>query len=208
MESNKEFAVKSDSFALYEAFKKDCEEIGWKWESGVLSPCLLNAFGKFFFSKTKFYNHGFLISQCTKIFNLGFQYSEALTYAKKIVEESKKKELTYDDVAKELFYNKNVFYTESTGGINSGYANPEDPNNSTTSLQLEKLLAINKMMNVAVYLNPKKEKTDWSIKINQEGNVAVNIGCSDVGQVRFASKELAQQAISILGEDVIRLALS
>lgn len=126
-------------------------------------------------------------------------------------QKAKNKKLTYEDVAKELFNNKVANYIESSGLVNNSKCTGSsitDPNNSTTSAQLEKLLAINKMMNVAVYLNPKKEEADWSIFIDRKGLIEVDNGFLNFGQTLFTSKESAQQAIEILGEDVVRLALS
>ncbi len=135
----------------------------------------------------------------------------------------KKKLLTYEDVAKELFKFGTSYYTVSTGKIiktinNCYYA---DPNTAASEKQLEKLLAINKLMNVAKYLNGDW-KPDWNNPCENKYYIYMVRGCvkidrlcispnssiSNHATVYFKSKELAQQAIDILGKDTICLALS
>lgn len=126
---------------------------------------------------------------------------------------AKKKKITYEDVAKELFDGNPVFCTTICGEITNCSADGRttDPNNSRTSHQLEKLLALNKLMNVAVYLNPKGEKADWVIAIETDKSkpeIKVFPTAHNYGQPFFTSMESARQAIEILSEDVVRLALS
>lgn len=133
-----------------------------------------------------------------------------------------KKELrNYEDVARNLFFNKNYYFLSERGLIEL-YTNNDnlyflDSNNSTSRKQLERLLAINKLINVAKCLNGDW-KPNWNnalklkyyLRLNMDENL-LEIGytrmfCSDI--VYFKSKELAQQAIDILGENNIRLVLS
>ena len=131
----------------------------------------------------------------------------------------KKKALTYDDVAKALFDGNGVNYITKFGDIEFAAEcesnHLSDPNNATTPEQLGRLLALNKLMNVATYLNT--EVLDW----NDENNLKVAIGYSHINKqlctyatssmqcshVYFNSKELALQAIDILGERVFKTAL-
>lgn len=130
------------------------------------------------------------------------------------------KKLTYEDVVKDLFsecytycldYKSNVI--ERFRGVS--YKDLSNGLNCTSKKQAEKLIAINKLMNVAKYLNGKAKtmpkdgrlyylllddgniKSDWIIPS------AINYGC-----VFFYSRELSQIAVDILGEDTIRTALS
>lgn len=130
-----------------------------------------------------------------------------------------KKTLTYEDVAKELFCDRSCYYIDEYAKINICVVGvtekvSKNPINCTSHKQAEKLLAINKLMNVAKYLNGDW-KPDWSLD-DREG--AYSIGCIDDTikvffshpinmDVYFKTKELAQQAIDILGEETIRLAL-
>lgn len=128
--------------------------------------------------------------------------------------------ITYNDVCKKLFENKKVFYTGSYGNINSTtnfdmascYG---DKNNATTYHQLECLLAKNMLANVAVYLND-----GW--KPNRDSHVFVITHYGDVNRaliveeyifgngenlIVFKTQKDALQAIEILGEETVKLAL-
>lgn len=133
----------------------------------------------------------------------------------------KDKQLTYKDVCKELFKNKKIFYTGSGGDIN--IVQPLDvmvdwicnKNNATTEHQLECILAKNKLVNVAKYLNdgwkPAVEDTAWYIISYGNNNIDIvndyfqHSSCSS--RIIFKTKEFAQQAMEILGEETIKLAL-
>ena len=82
--------------------------------------------------------------------------------------------------------------------------------------QLEKIIAIAKLMNVAKYLNGEDWKPDWDnedelkyfINKNRAGIYVSRNNCNNFSIVYFKTKEAAQQAIDISGEETIRLALS
>lgn len=126
-----------------------------------------------------------------------------------------KKQLTYEDVAKKLFTCKECFFPDTTGKIRYisnlgvGYA---QPNNCTSRKQAEKLLAINKLMNVAKYLNDGWEP-DWDNTSEYKYFINSNLGiCQNCMfpsgiNVYFKTENLAKQAIEILGEETIKLAL-
>lgn len=138
---------------------------------------------------------------------------EASAKQKQIV--LKDKQLTYEDVCKKLF-KKEHYFTDVNGIICHVEALVNEcPNNATTKHQLECILAKNKLANVARYLNG-----DWDyyhrshkfiIWINTNDNDRLEISNSDYltqrATVVFKSKELAQQAIEILGEETVKLAL-
>lgn len=70
-----------------------------------------------------------------------------------------KKNLTYEDVAEELFDDTSVFiasrgYVLFTSELNE----KEDKNNATSKEQLERLLALNQLLNIAEYYNKKSPK--------------------------------------------------
>lgn len=131
-----------------------------------------------------------------------------------------KKTLTYEDVASELFINKRLFFITSNSKIEKYKGASKiavlEGNNCTSYNQAQKLLAINKLMNVAKYLNDdwkpdwnnsKEEK--WFLKIDECNNVcAGDVEYTCLCNVFFKSFDFAKQAISILGEETIRLALS
>ena len=73
-----------------------------------------------------------------------------------------KKELTYKDIAEELF-SKNLFASDINGKIFciSSSGAKLDKNNTTNRKQLERLFALNQLLNIAEYYNkkyPKEEK--------------------------------------------------
>jgi len=93
----------------------------------------------------------------------------------------------------------------------------DDGNFSTTNSQLISILALNKLCNVAKYLNGDW-LPDWNddgvckvyIQINhQRDALSINMNSFiQPGHIYFKSEELAKQAIEILGEEEIRDALT
>ena len=130
----------------------------------------------------------------------------------------KKKQLTYEDVCKKLF-NKVHYYTNTGGEIEDWPGVNFCPNSASTQHQLKCILAKNKLANVARYLNGdwKPGKTDLGhfdayvlfCTPNKDyiGSVEIR-DCAYNSNVLFKSKELTQQAIEILGEETIKLALT
>lgn len=83
-----------------------------------------------------------------------------------------KKEPTYKDVTEELFSNP-CYFTSRYGEIvfTEGLTSKEDKNNATNKKQLERLLALNQLLNIAEYYNKKstKEKeTVYCINMHEE----------------------------------------
>lgn len=126
-----------------------------------------------------------------------------------------KKQISYEDVVKKLFENKDVWRLEYSG-INKFYKTPNWSycTNCTSEKQTKKLLAINQLMNVAKYLNakekPKENRVMYHIKDNR-GILTVDWTLPkefNYGEIFFNSYGLAEQAIDILGEETIKTALS
>ena len=129
----------------------------------------------------------------------------------------KDKQLTYEDVCKKLF-NGETYYTNTSGKICSSNITQyvTDPNNATTKHQLECILAKNKLANVAKYLNDEWEsnskKNNYGFFIFYNYNhkkfyFAESTDWVRYNNVLFKTQELAQQAIEILGEETVKLAL-
>lgn len=135
----------------------------------------------------------------------------------------KDKQLAYEDICKKLFKNKEFFFTNNTGVIQSSSPTHNEylanaANNSTSYHQLECILAKNMLANVAKYLN-----NGWKPSYTSEGHYDAWIlfttpdknyigtfkinNCSQNSNVIFKSFELAQQTIKILGEETVKLAL-
>lgn len=130
-----------------------------------------------------------------------------------------KQEISYEDVSKKLFFEKDIYYITTdadilqTQLININFC--KIPTNCSSEKQAQKLLAINKLMNTAKYLNG-----DWTPNWSNDSERKYYI-YSDKGKyltinytyscnyrlVYFKTYKLAEQAIKILGESVIKLAL-
>ena len=132
----------------------------------------------------------------------------------------KDKQLTYSDICRKLFLGYGWFFTDAEGGIHHTLGGDaySCANNSATKHQLECILAKNKLANVAKYLND-----GWKPSYTSDGHYDAwvlfttpnkdYIGCVKIvdcaynSNVLFKSFELAQQAIKILGEETVKLAL-
>lgn len=75
-----------------------------------------------------------------------------------------KKELTYEDIANSLMKNK-LYYITTAGciGRSSGHSSCcNEPNNATNEKQLNRILALNQLLNIAEYYN-RNGKTDTDV---------------------------------------------
>lgn len=109
--------------------------------------------------------------------------------------------LTYEDVVKELFPE-----------LREGVTSVEIPTFSEE--EANKLSAIGALLATAKYLNKgwkpdwKSSSKKWSFDIDNGKLIISHSIIYQTSFVYFRTKELAQQAIQILGEEVIRLALT
>lgn len=132
------------------------------------------------------------------------------------------KDEIYESICDKLFNDKNFYYITSEGNIRETSSQtltyqPTDKNNCTSEKQARKLLAINQLLNVAKYLNGDWQPNwgnyneDKYVLYFDENNEKLNIyyvHTSNLNIVYFKTKELAQKAVEILGEETIKLALS
>lgn len=84
------------------------------------------------------------------------------------------KKLTYEDVAEKLLDDE-AFYITSHGGVLhlSGNYKKNEKNNATNKKQLERLLALNQLFNIAEYYNkknPKKGNCIYCINLDERSN--------------------------------------
>ena len=135
----------------------------------------------------------------------------------------KDKQLTYSDACRKLFSKLRTYYFVNNHGniySASSICNPyiSNPNSATTAHQLECILAKNKLANVAKYLNGEWEpyKTDlghfdaWVLFATPDKDFvgySKITDCAHNSNVLFRSPELAKQAVKILGEETVKLAL-
>ena len=131
-----------------------------------------------------------------------------------------KKKITYYDVCRELFLHEPSWRLLENGVI--VYAAISDSAISYSMLtapsskQLEQLLALNKLMNVAKYLNGDWEP-DWNDRHQHKWFIFYDHQLSGLylaihytqrfASVYFKSEELALQAMEILGEEEVKKAL-
>lgn len=125
----------------------------------------------------------------------------------------KNKQLTYEDICDKLLKN-NFYFIDYNGEILDATCDYTS-NCAKTEHQLECILAKNKLANVAKYLNdgwkPSDRETVWYITMYLHSKPIphreffATSFCFNT--VIFKSDELAQQAIEVLGEETIKLAL-
>lgn len=119
------------------------------------------------------------------------------------------KPITYDDICKELFLGKKIYWSYKYG-VDTDKASPsnyKDVDNCTSEAQAKRLNAFNKLQNIAKYLNkgwePKFgcDNENWAIVKDEEGLVPRYNQRTNDGSVYFKSKELTNEAIRLMGEE-------
>lgn len=119
--------------------------------------------------------------------------------------------VTYDDICKKFFLKKDMFFVVGKEiALGKGHdENYNDLDNCTSAAQVRRMIAFNKLQNIAKYLNGDwKPKFDgntelWDINVAYDSEEYVP--CSSVvfnnGMVYFKSEQLANEAIHLMGED-------
>lgn len=124
-------------------------------------------------------------------------------------EETQEKPITYDDVLKELFLDKLASWVGQSKIYTAtiGRANYDDQNNCTSYAQAKRLLAFNKLMNIAKYLNGEwmpdfdGDHENWHIGKEGDTFLAMYTKYVNKASVYFKSKDLALEAIRLMGEE-------
>lgn len=121
------------------------------------------------------------------------------------------KPITYDDICKELFLDKNAYWVSYQNGISQEVqtlSHYKDAVNCITPAQAKRYAAFNKLQNIAKYLNKgwKPNFTDgtknWLIsKIRNEEYKAMFSYSNNCGIVFFKSKCLVNEAIRLMGKE-------
>lgn len=149
----------------------------------------------------------------------GYEIDRENSTIDEIVFKPVKKKLTYGDVAKELFAGNTAYYINQNGYIRESVDRESffDLNNCVSSKQAEKLLALNMMMNVAEFMNDgwkvgnmlRYDRYYWVLNAsNQELGLHMTSSSEINGNIYFKSQEVAREALEILGEDMVKIALS
>lgn len=119
------------------------------------------------------------------------------------------KPITYDDICKDLFYNKDAYYLDESNKISSWAmtsSNYNDLDNCTSIAQAKRMIAFNKLQNIAKYLNgdwkPNFDRDDEKWNINKEGDTFIEMYTRTLNKagVYFKSQELTKEAIRLMGE--------
>lgn len=123
-------------------------------------------------------------------------------------EETQEKPITYDDVLKELYLGKTAYWVYDKSiesGKQSSY-NFEDAVNYTSVAQAKRMVAFNKLQNIAKYLNGDWKPDfdgnheNWSITKIGDDFLAMYTGNVNNANVYFKSKDLTFEAIRLMGE--------
>lgn len=124
-------------------------------------------------------------------------------------EETQEKPITYDDVLKELYLGKTAYWVYDKSiefGKQSSY-NFEDAVNCTSVAQAKRMVAFNKLQNIAKYLNgdwkPVFDRLikNWNICKDGDTFLAMYTKVLNRGSVYFKSEEAANEAIRLMGEN-------
>lgn len=124
-------------------------------------------------------------------------------------EKTQEKPITYDDILKELFLDKLTSWIGQSKIYTAmvGRANYDDQNNCTTEAQAKRLLAYNKLQNIAKYLNKGWKPTfglgkqNWNICKIGDNYLALWTDTTENCSAYFKSEEAVCEAIRLMGED-------
>lgn len=119
------------------------------------------------------------------------------------------KPITYDEVLKELYYGKTAYWVGSTR-ISYAITNKNsynDINNCASEAQYKRMVAFNKLQNIAKYLNK-----GWKPDFPDPKNYTICKNCAggycilgnkkyQAGAIYFRTADLANEAIRLMGEE-------
>lgn len=124
-------------------------------------------------------------------------------------EETQEKPITYYDILRELYNGKTAYWIYDKcieSGKQSSY-NFDDAVNCTSVAQAKRMVAFNKLQNIAKYLNggwkPNFDGDHGNWNICKDGDTLLATYTRNVNKanVYFKSKDLAYEAIRLMGED-------
>jgi hypothetical protein len=118
--------------------------------------------------------------------------------------------ITYEDVLKELFLNKNAYWVNGKDDIRKGKQDDvcyKDAINCTALAQVKRLVAFNKLQNIAKYLNGDwkpdfdGDHENWCIIKEDNNSITLYTRVQNTASVYFKSAKLANEAIEIMGKE-------
>lgn len=128
---------------------------------------------------------------------------------KKTSDDKEGKPITYDDILKELYFDKTAYWVSCTNISSTivGEANYNDINNCTTPAQAKRIIAFNKLLNIAKYLNGgwkpcfDGNNPNWNICKESDTFTSMYTRVIDKANVYFKSEDLTNEAIHLMGEE-------
>ena len=116
--------------------------------------------------------------------------------------------ITYDDICKELFLYKKTYWIGNIAiaTTRTQYKNYSDINNCTSKAQAKRMIAFNKLQNIAKYLNGgwKPNFKDNSQKWSIFKDICYGTACecmTNFGGIYFKNADLADEAIRLMGKE-------
>lgn len=117
--------------------------------------------------------------------------------------------ITYDDILKELYFDKTAYWISSSNikHTTTGEGSYNDINNCASEAQCKRMVAFNKLQNIAKYLNKGWNpdfpgSNNYAICKNYAGGYSLigNRKCQ-AGAIYFRTENLANEAIRLMGEE-------
>ena len=118
--------------------------------------------------------------------------------------------ITYDDICKELYFDKTAYWVCGKDHICKGTQNTisyKDSANCTTPAQAKRVAAFNKLQNIAKYLNGgwkpvfDEKHQNWNINKDIDTFIAMHTRCLNKASVYFKSEDITNEAIRLMGEE-------
>ena len=119
------------------------------------------------------------------------------------------KPITYDDVLRELYFNKTAYWVTSTNikFTTTGENTYNDIDNCASEAQAKRIVAFNKLQNISKYLNKgwkpdfySPEKKWVIVKDGKSFSTRYNQAVNDA-DVYFKSEDLTNEAIRLMGKE-------
>ena len=120
--------------------------------------------------------------------------------------------ITYDDILKKLFLNKDSYWfgTDKILSTITGENSYNDMNNCTSMAQAKRMVAFNKLMNIAKYLNGNWKPNfrcgakKWAIHEKFGKFEPVSYVVENGAKVYFISEYATHEAIRLMGEESLK----
>lgn len=117
--------------------------------------------------------------------------------------------ITYDDICKELYIGKTAYWVNATkiSSATTGESSYNDINNCASEAQCKRMVAFNKLQNIAKYLNGDWKPNfdgihkNWNIIKDNDTFTAMFTTSISKACVYFKSEYLTKEAIRIMGKE-------